>query len=181
MAKRVKEDVSKPAAKEAADKKDFRHLVRVCGFVLNGNLDIVRALSRIKGVGNRVSLAFVRSMNIDPKIKLGSLSEAEVEKIESGIMNLDKRLPPWMLNRRRDRYTGENMHLIGADLDMAVREDINLQKSIKSYRGIRHSLGLPVRGQRTRTSFRTGTTIGVTRKKVAEAAAAAKKEKEEKK
>ncbi|HDD46536.1 MAG TPA: 30S ribosomal protein S13, partial [Candidatus Aenigmarchaeota archaeon] len=42
--------------------------------------------------------------------------------------------------------------------------DINFMKKIKTYKGIRHALGLPVRGQRTRSSFRKGRTIGVKRK-----------------
>jgi small subunit ribosomal protein S13 len=43
--------------------------------------------------------------------------------------------------------------------------DINELKRIKCYRGIRHAAKLPVRGQRTRGSFRTGKTVGVSRKK----------------
>jgi small subunit ribosomal protein S13 len=172
----AKEAAGKPPVKEDASKSDFRHLVRVSGVVLNGNLDIVRALTHIKGIGQRMSVSLVSTMGIDPRIKLGSLTEAQVEEVEEGIKGIDKKLPAWMLNRQKDRYGGDNLHLTGPDLDMSVREDINLQKSIRSYKGVRHSLGLPVRGQRTRTSFRTGSTIGVTRKKVAEAAAAAKKE-----
>jgi small subunit ribosomal protein S13 len=178
MAKHAKEAPSTADSKPAAEavSADFRHLVRVSGVVLNGNLDIVRALSHIKGIGTRVSVSFIKGLGMDPKVKLGTLTEADVEKIEEGIKTLDKSLPAWMLNRQKDRYTGESMHLTGPDLDMSIREDINLQKSIRSYKGVRHGLGLPVRGQRTRTSFRTGSTIGVSRKKVGEAAAAAKKE-----
>jgi small subunit ribosomal protein S13 len=178
MTKHAKEaaTAAEPKKPEAAVSADFRHLVRVSGVVLNGNLDIVRAITHIKGIGARVAGSFIKGMGMDPKVKLGTLSEADVEKIEEGIKTLDKNLPAWMLNRQKDRYTGESMHLTGPDLDMSVREDINLQKSIRSYKGVRHSLGLPVRGQRTRTSFRSGATIGVARKKVTEAAAAAKKE-----
>ncbi|OYT42391.1 MAG: 30S ribosomal protein S13 [Candidatus Altiarchaeales archaeon ex4484_43] len=147
-------------------KEEFKHLVRVSGVVLDGNLDIARALTRIKGIGPTISSSLIKAIGIKPNIKLGNLDDSEIEKIESGIKDLDKKLPEWMLNRRRDRYTGENLHLVGPDLEMANREDINLQKRLKSYRGIRHSMGLPVRGQRTRTSFRHGVTVGVKRKKV---------------
>jgi small subunit ribosomal protein S13 len=51
---------------------------------------------------------------------------------------------------------------------MALREDLNRLRKTRSYRGIRHELGLPVRGQRTKSSFRTGRTIGVSRKKAKE-------------
>jgi len=60
---------------------------------------------------------------------------------------------------------GEDVHLTGHDLDFAVKGDIDNEKKSRSYRGVRHSLGLTVRGQRTRTSGRTGQTIGVKRKK----------------
>ncbi|MBN2014903.1 MAG: 30S ribosomal protein S13 [Candidatus Altiarchaeota archaeon] len=152
-------------AKKKVEKEEFRHLVRLSGVVLDGNLDLIRALTRIKGVGQRTSVSLIDSLGMEHKIKLGSLNEAQVDKLEEGIKGLDKIIPSWMVNRQKDNYTGENMHLTGPDLDMAFREDINLQKRIKSYKGIRHSMGLPVRGQRTRTSFRTGATVGVKRKK----------------
>jgi small subunit ribosomal protein S13 len=161
--KEIKAD-GKP--EEGTEKEDFRHLVRVSGVVLDGNLDIVRALTRIKGIGPRISNSLIKSTGIKPDTKLGSLNDSDIEKIESEIKDLDKVLPSWMLNQQKDRDTGKDIHLVGPDLEMAKRESINLQREHKSYRGIRHSLGLPVRGQRTRTSFRRGTTVGVKRKKV---------------
>ncbi len=156
----------------------FRPLVRVAGVVLDGNRFIGRALMNIKGVGPKISRSVVRSLNLGEKTKLGTLSEKQVEDIEKRLQTLNQLLPAWMLNRQRDYVTGKSVHLLGPDLDITHREDINIQKKIKSYRGIRHSLNLPVRGQRTRTSFRTGTTIGVSRKKEL---AAAKKPEEKKK
>jgi small subunit ribosomal protein S13 len=150
---------------EETEKEEFRHLVRVSGVVLDGNLDVVRALTRIKGIGPRISTSVVKAVDLEPNIKLGNLDDSDIERIESGIKDLDKSLPGWMLNRQRDMYTGKNLHFVGPDLEMVKREDINLQRGLKSYKGIRHSLGLPVRGQRTRTSFRRGTTVGVRRKK----------------
>ncbi len=145
--------------------EEFRHLVRLSGVVLDGNLDIVRALARIKGIGSRISYSLVKSMGLDPKRQLGAFNDQEIEELEKGIESIEKTVPVWMLNREKDNASGENMHLTGADLDMAKREDINLQKRMKSYKGIRHSLHLPVRGQRTKTSFRKGSTVGVKRKK----------------
>jgi small subunit ribosomal protein S13 len=98
-------------------------------------------------------------------VKLGSLNEKEIEKIEDAIKNIDKYVPGWMVNHQKEPNSGKNVHFTGPDLDMANREDITEQQKTKSYRGIRHSLGLPVRGQRTRTSFRHGPAIGVSRKK----------------
>ncbi|MEM4165256.1 MAG: 30S ribosomal protein S13 [Nitrososphaerales archaeon] len=50
---------------------------------------------------------------------------------------------------------------MGADLELAVKNDIEREKMVGSWRGIRHSLGLKVRGQRTRTTGRKGRTVGV--------------------
>ena len=75
-------------------------------------------------------------------------------------------IPAWVMNRRRDLVTGEDVHLVGADLEFAQKQDIKRMIDIKSYKGVRHMFGLPVRGQRTRSSFRKGRTVGVVRKKV---------------
>ena len=106
---------------------------------------------------------------------MGSLSDLEIKEVEEKIKELSQSLPKWMRNRKKDYITGKDLHLIGTDLDLSQKEDIKREKIIKSYRGVRHSAGLPVRGQRTRTSFRKGATVGVVRKK------ALKKGKEERK
>jgi small subunit ribosomal protein S13 len=85
-----------------------------------------------------------------------------------------------MLNRRKDYNSGLDFHKLGPELDMTTRDDINRDKKIKAYRGMRHILGQPVRGQRTRSSFRTGGTLGVSRKKTASAAAQQQKAGQEK-
>jgi len=74
-----------------------------------------------------------------------------------------------MLNRRNDYETNENMHLIGPDIKYVQENDIKLMKKIRSYKGIRHMKGLPVRGQRTKANFRRNKgkgSLGVQRKKV---------------
>jgi small subunit ribosomal protein S13 len=97
------------------------------------------------------------------------LPDEKIEEIEEVLKHPhEHNIPSWMLNRRRDYTTGKDIHLVGADLIMILREDLNRLKKIRSYRGIRHELGLPVRGQRTKSSFRKGRTIGVSRKKVRE-------------
>ena len=85
-----------------------------------------------------------------------------MEKLDEIVRDLTKLgLPSWMYNRRRDPVLGTDRHLVGADLVLAVRSDIELLKKIRCWRGIRHMLGLKVRGQRTRTTGRLGLTIGV--------------------
>ncbi len=163
---KIKSEKKEVERKPGEEKKsDFRHLVRVSGVVLDGNKRVARVLTNIRGIGQNTARSLIRVLGIKKDVKLGSLNEEEIERIEDAIKNLNQNIPGWMTNRQRDPETGNNLHLIGPDLEMANREDITKHKKIKSYRGIRHIQGLPVRGQRTRTSFRKGATIGVSRKK----------------
>jgi len=149
--------------------KNFVHLVRLAGVVVDGNLTVPKALRKIKGVGPRVAETFVIKTGLTPTTRVGSLNEEQITDIEKKLENINTILPHWMLNRRKDVVLGVDLHKLGPDLDFQTREDINREKKIRSYRGIRHSLGLPVRGQRTRSSFREGTTLGVSRKKAVQA------------
>ncbi|MGB9725252.1 MAG: 30S ribosomal protein S13 [Fervidicoccaceae archaeon] len=145
----------------------FRYIVRVAGTDLDGRKKLAYGLAGIKGIGYTTAYTLLKSLGIDPEKRTGFLTEEEVEKIERAISQLssEKILPDWMLNRRKDIETGENMHLIGSDLIFKVKQDIEKEKKIKSWRGIRHSLGLKVRGQRTHTTGRLGVTVGVSKKK----------------
>jgi len=164
--KEVKENPKGREAREVKTKEDdLRHRVRVAGVILDGDQDLTQALTHIKGVGLRTSKVVAYKLGFPKGTKLGSLQEKDIEKIEETLSSIHKIAPPWMCNRQRDYYSGENVHLIGPDLEMSQREDIAKHKRIKSYRGVRHSLGLPVRGQRTRSTSRKGTTVGVVRKK----------------
>ncbi|MCX8194480.1 MAG: 30S ribosomal protein S13, partial [Candidatus Pacearchaeota archaeon] len=102
-------------------------------------------------------------------------SDADIEKITKLIKNPN--FPGWLLNRRKDIETGADRHLITTDLDLAREFDIRRMKKIKSYKGIRHILGQPVRGQRTKAHFRKGKAIGVSRSKTKPASSAKSGEK----
>jgi hypothetical protein len=82
-----------------------------------------------------------------------------------------------MLNRRKDYETGKDLHIVGTDVTVSMRSDIGRERRIRSRRGIRHELGLPVRGQRTRTTGRKGLVVGVKRKEIRIREEAAKAEK----
>jgi small subunit ribosomal protein S13 len=147
-------------------REQFRYVVRVAGTDLDGRLKLVYGLASIKGVGINTAYTILRKLGIDPDKRTGFLTEEEVEKIEDVLSNpLKVGIPPWMLNRQRDYETGKHMHLIGSDLIFKVKQDIEREKKIKSWRGIRHALGLKVRGQRTHTTGRLGVTVGVSKKK----------------
>ena len=81
-----------------------------------------------------------------------------------------------MVNHPNEPLAGESPHLFGPDLETRRRDDINVMKMIRSYRGVRHERGQKVRGQRTRSNGRTGMAAGVLKKAAKEAAAAAGKE-----
>lgn len=153
---------------------EFKHLVRIAGKDLDGTKKLVVALADLKGVGFNFATSLVTKLGLDPWVRLGSLTEDQINEIERALINATTiDLPNWFYNRRKDPETGETKQLLGADLELAIKNDIEREKSIQSWRGIRHSLGLKVRGQRTRTTGRTGRTVGVRK-----AAAQAQKEKE---
>ncbi len=145
--------------------EEFKYIVRIAGTDLDGKVNVVQALSHIRGIGWNTASAICKILGIDLKRRLGELSDAEIKKIEDVVQNIPKYgFPSWFLNRRKDPRTGKDLHLITSDLVLAVRSDVELMKKIKCWKGIRHSLGLKVRGQKTRTTGRTGITIGVRRK-----------------
>jgi len=133
---------------------------------LDGTKTVVDALSDIKGIGMRLATIIAREAGISPEMRIGYLSSDKIEEIEKIIRNLaDRGLPSWLLNRRKDLETGKDKHLISSDIDLQIKADIEREKSIWSWRGYRHAYGLKVRGQRTRTTGRTGKTVGVSKKK----------------
>ena len=147
--------------------QEFKYVVRIVDRDLSGEKRVAYALSRIKGIGINMAFAILRKLNIDPFTKLGALSEGDIKKLNSVLRNLEKYISyNWFLNRPKDSQTGKNLHLVSSDLILKVRYDIDQMEKIKSWRGIRHSLGLKVRGQRTRTTGRLGLTVGVSRSKV---------------
>ncbi|MCD6323493.1 MAG: 30S ribosomal protein S13 [Desulfurococcales archaeon] len=144
----------------------YKHIVRIAGIDIEGDQLLPFGLAKIKGIGYHTGLALVRRLGLDPHMRVGYLSEEDVEKLEDAVNNPQKYgLPSWYLNRRKDFRTGEDRHLIGADLIYEARQDIERLMRIRSWRGIRHQLGLKVRGQRTHTTGRLGPVVGVSKKK----------------
>jgi small subunit ribosomal protein S13 len=164
--------------------REFRAILRVSGTNVDGTKKLVYGLTKIKGVGPSYAAAIVRASELRPEMRLGDLSEGEVQKLED-VMRDPARygLPSRLFNRRKGFESGRDVHLIGADLTLSVKNDIDFMTDIRTWKGVRHSLGLKVRGQRTRTTGRKGRAVGVAKKVVLEAAraAAAEREKEEKK
>lgn len=147
-------------------------LIRIQGRDVPGNAPVYAGLTRIKGVSFAISNATCISLGIDKKKKISELSEKELTAISDFIKN--PKVPEWMLNRRKDTETGESKHLLTNDLDYSKEFDIRSMKKMKSYKGWRHATGQPVRGQRTKSHFRHGSSVGVAKSKEAKSMATAK-------
>ncbi|MEM1751181.1 MAG: 30S ribosomal protein S13 [Archaeoglobaceae archaeon] len=143
----------------------FKHIVRIADTDLDGNRNVVHALTGIPGIGIRMARSIVNELGIDGKRKLGTLEDEEIAKIRRLIEEGIEKFPSWMLNRRADLYTGKNLHLLSKDVNFGRMLDIERLMRIRCYRGVRHAKGKKVRGQRTRSTGRKGRTVGVIRKK----------------
>ncbi|MFW9908608.1 MAG: 30S ribosomal protein S13 [Candidatus Thorarchaeota archaeon] len=146
--------------------QEYRHIVRMAGHDIDGQENLLQGITRIRGVGLMMSSSIIKQLKLDPSKRLGYLTDKDIAGIEGIIKDpLKANMPEWYVNRPKDRLSGRMLHLIGSDLDFANRNDIDRLKRIKSWRGIRHSLNLKVRGQHTRTTGRGGVAVGVSRKK----------------
>lgn len=127
-------------------------IVRILQKDIEGRSSVYAGLARIKGVSWSLSNAVCKKLNIPKSKKIGTLTEAEIQKIEKFLKNPE--LPGFLHNRQKDFETGEDKHLTGTDLELRRDFDVKRLKKIKSYRGLRHMIGLPMRGQRTKSNFR---------------------------
>jgi len=149
----------------AQDDQEINYFVRVHNTDLDGTKPVLISLTGIKGVGRHTAKFIAETAGVDKNALMGKLDEASVDRIREVLSNYADRIPAWMCNRPKDLYTGEKRHLLGNEVMMTVEDDINLLKKIRAYRGIRHETGQKVRGQRTKSTGRTGLIVGVKRKK----------------
>ena len=146
--------------------QELRGIIRILGSDMKGEINLYVSLQGIKGVGPNIANAICKIGKFDRNRKIGTLTDQEIKKIEEVLADPMKAgIPEWMFNRKKDPETGENIHMTGPDLPFRQKEDIKGMIRNRNYRGIRHMFGLPVRGQRTRSSFRKGKSVGVVRKK----------------
>ena len=158
-----KKDLEKPPEKKD---EDFQYIIRIANTDIDGEKNVVMGLAQIKGIGRHMAVLIADATRIDKKVKIGKLTDAQIEKIKEILENIHNTAPGWMLNHRKDIDTGNDIHLISSEVDLRLRDDVNLLKMIRSYRGIRHESGLSVRGQRTRANNRKGLALGVSKKRI---------------
>ena len=108
-------------------------MFRLMGHVLPEEKSIWIALTNIYGIGRERSKKILAALNIEIMKKVKDISEEEQK----------------MISDELKKYALEN------DLKREVAAAIKRLKEIKCYRGMRHNLGLPVRGQLTRKNART--------------------------
>ena len=147
------------------EEQEINYFVRIENNDLDGTKAVQIALTGLPGIGMHTSRVISKLADVDPRATLGLLDEEPVDRIRAIVANYKEHVPTWMLNRQKDVYSGEPKQLLGSDLRMAIEDDVNRMRKIRSYRGIRHETGQKVRGQRTKSTGRTGTTVGVRRKK----------------
>ncbi|MGH9877127.1 MAG: 30S ribosomal protein S13 [Nitrososphaerales archaeon] len=141
---------------------EYRYIVRIAGKDVDGSKKLVVAISEIRGVGFNFAQVLLNTLKIDPNARVGFISEKDISEIESGIRDPVKiGMPTWFLNRQKDFETGSIKQVITSDWDIIVKNDIEREKGVLSWRGFRHMMGLKVRGQRTRTTGRKGGAVGV--------------------
>lgn len=132
--------------------KDDITLVRVLGKDIRGDIKLGSALTKIKGISWIFSNAICKILKIDKNKRIQDFDKKELGEIETFVKNPD--VPRFLKNRRSDFDDGKDRHISGADLKLRTEFDIKRLRKIRSYRGVRHAVGLPVRGQRTKSHFR---------------------------
>ena len=116
-------------------------MARISGTEIPNEKKIEVSLTYLFGVGPTLSKKILAMTKINPATRTKDLSEDELQKITVQLKSF----------------------IIEGDLRQKIFRDIKRLKDIKCYRGIRHKVGLPVRGQRTRTNAitRKGKNIAV--------------------
>jgi small subunit ribosomal protein S13 len=107
---------------------------RIIGIDIPGNKRLEVSLTYIYGIGRNVSNQIIDKLGLDPNMRAQKLSSEDVGRINALLTST---------------------YVVEGDLRRQVQNNIKRLISIHSYRGMRHRLGLPVRGQRTRTNART--------------------------
>jgi small subunit ribosomal protein S13 len=107
---------------------------RIIGVDIPGKKRLVVSLTYIYGVGIPRANAIIAKLGLDPDKHADKLSGDEITRINALL---------------------QSEYLVEGDLRRQVQNNIKRLISIHSYRGMRHRVGLPVRGQRTRTNART--------------------------
>jgi len=106
---------------------------RISGINIPEQKPVKVSLTYIFGIGKKTALDLLQKLNIRPDLRTKDLSSDQILKLQNEIKEVT----------------------VEGELKRTIRNNIEILKRIKSYRGLRHSMGLPSRGQRTKTNART--------------------------
>ena len=124
-------------------------MARISGVTIPDGKQLHVALTYVYGIGPKTASDIVLAAKVEPTVRVKDLTDAEISRIQDFI---------------NENYTVEG------ELQRIVAGNIKRLKDINAYRGLRHKMSLPSRGQRTKTNARTRrgrkTTVGGTAKKV---------------
>lgn len=109
-------------------------MARVAGIEIPNDKRLWVSIMNIYGIGESRAKELCEATKLDKDKFVKDMTEAELDVVR--------------------KYIEENFKVEG-ELRQGIFRDIKRLKDIRSYRGIRHKLGLPVRGQRTRHNART--------------------------
>ncbi|MBP7074576.1 MAG: 30S ribosomal protein S13 [Rhabdochlamydiaceae bacterium] len=107
---------------------------RIIGIDVPDNKRLEIALTYIYGVGRKLSNQVIAKLGLSPNMRAHQLTQDDVARINALL---------------------QSEYIVEGDLRRQVQNNIKRLVNIHCYRGSRHRLGLPVRGQRTRTNART--------------------------
>lgn len=107
---------------------------RVIGVDIPGKKRLVISLTYLYGIGNTLANEIIEKLNLSVDMRADNLSGEEIARLNSLL---------------------QSKYVVEGDLKRQVQNNIKRLVNIRSYRGVRHRLGLPVRGQKTQTNART--------------------------
>ena len=140
----------------------YENLIRILGNDIPGEKKTLIGMTQIRGIGYMFANSILQILKINPDSRIGTLSSDQVSLIEKMIQDpKSQNFPIWFLNRQKDIETGDDLHLLTSDIAFNLRNDVEREKGVFSWRGYRHMYGLKVRGQRTRCTGRKGGAVGV--------------------
>jgi small subunit ribosomal protein S13 len=108
-------------------------MIRVSGVIMPPNKHVVIALQSIFGIGRTRAIQICEAVGVEPSVKISALEEDTITSIQKAVTDFE----------------------VEGDLRRRIAINIKRLRDIKCYRGLRHRMGLPVHGQRTRTNART--------------------------
>ena len=129
-------DVTKESKKDEDQVDDFKYIVRIANSDMPGDKGVVFALTAIKGIGDRVAEVIINKTKLPRNEKIGNLSDEDIEKLEAFVLELSDQTPGWLMNKQNDVWTGEDVHILGSEMDMRNQED-NFNKQFFWNRSIR--------------------------------------------